>query len=110
MKSLKTFITTDNVNESMKSEFYKEDKNKAEDIANNYSTFTISDEYRIANDAAMAMAEWKNEQFQDWFINVGFIKVLHFINEKQKSENETIDTMKWGKLQKEFKIYLNKQK
>ena len=93
----------------MKSEFYKEDRYKAEDIADNYSTFTISNEYRIANEAALEMAEWKNEQFHDWFINIGFIKVLSFINEKQKSEKKTIDTMFWDVLKNEFENYIKNQ-
>lgn len=58
---------------------------------------------------AMTMAEWKNKQFEDYLNSVLYIKILYFLNEKEKRENTIIDKMDWRKTAKEFADYLKQQ-
>lgn len=58
---------------------------------------------------AVLMAEWKDEQFKDYFHQVLSLKILYFLNEKEKRENTTIDKMDWHKTMDEFVHYLKQQ-
>jgi len=59
--------------------------------------------------SAMDMAEWKNKQFEDYLNSVLYIKMLYFLNEKEKRENTIIDKMDWRETAKEFADYLKQQ-
>lgn len=69
---------------------------------------TMSGYYDIM-DALLNMANWKDEQFEDCFYSVLSIKMLYFLNEKEKRENTTIDKMDWHKTIDEFAHYLKQQ-
>lgn len=102
----------------MRHEYTISDEEKAKEIAeeNNRCYGKNSDnghkEYFSINEcyiSAMDMAEWKNKQFEDYLNSVLHIKMLYFLNEKEKRENTIIDKMDWRETAKEFANYLKQQ-
>lgn len=102
----------------MKHEYIVSDEEKAQEIAEENNRcygknsnnehkehFSINECYTSALD----MAEWKNKQFEDYLNSVLYIKMLYFLNEKEKRENTIIDKMDWRETAKEFSDYLKKQ-
>lgn len=102
----------------MRIEYMESDESKAEEIAEANDRYygenpdVVCREYFSLDEcyiSAMDMAEWKNKQFKDYFYSVLSIKMLHFLNEKEKRENTSIDKMDWHKTMDEFANYLKQQ-
>lgn len=102
----------------MRYEYTVSDEEKAQEIAkeNNrcYGKNSNNEpkEYFSINEcytSALDMAEWKNEQFEDYLNSVLYKKMFYFLNEKEKRENTTIDKMEWRETAKEFDNYLKQQ-
>ena len=103
---------------TMRHEYTISDKEKANEIAEENNRFyppipdVVCREHFSMDEcyiSAMDMAEWKNKQFEDYLNSVLYIKMLYFLNEKEKRENTIIDKMDWRETAKDFANYLKQQ-
>lgn len=87
--------------------FDKDIEKKSEEIADYVSGETDYKE-SAAYDAAIHMAYWIRDEYNNWISDVLLLKFLYFLNEKEKSTNNKIDDMDWPKIKNEFLKNLKK--